>query len=254
MSKSIHFKIIVPFYNVEKWIKKNIENIKSQSYKNFQCIVVDDMSIDASAILAKEEIGHDDRFIFVENNEKKYALKNIHEAIELSNPSPEDIVVTLDGDDWFAHCDVLSMLESEYATHNCWMTYGSYVEYPSGMRGSWANRIQQHIIKNNTFRSSPWSASHLRTFKNHLWDRIEKRDLIDSGGNFYRMAWDLAFMFPMLEMSGPKSRYIEDILYVYNVSNPLNDHKIDNVYQVSLEKEIRNKKKYSKVEREENTA
>jgi len=61
-------------------------------------------------------------------------------------------------------------------------------------------------------------------------------------------------MFPMLEMAGHRSHHIADILYVYNMSNPLNDHKMDNIYQVSLEKEIRNKKKYSKVERGEGPA
>lgn len=58
------------------------------------------------------------------------------------------------------------------------------------------------------------------------------------------MAWDLAFMFPMLEMSSYKSHYVKDMLYAYNLVNPLNDHKVDNTYQVKLEKEIRSKEKY----------
>ena len=62
------------------------------------------------------------------------------------------------------------------------------------------------------------------------------------------MAWDLAFMFPMLEMAGHKSSYIKDIMYVYNVSNPLNDHKVDNALQINLEKEIRGKKPYARID------
>ena len=61
------------------------------------------------------------------------------------------------------------------------------------------------------------------------------------------MTWDLAFMFPMLEMSGNKSEYIDKILYVYNLGNPLNDHKVDNTYQRKLEIEIRNKTKYKNI-------
>jgi len=59
------------------------------------------------------------------------------------------------------------------------------------------------------------------------------------------MAWDLSFMFPMLEMSGPKSQYIKDVLYIYNLGNPLNDHKVDNQYQLALERQIRAKEKYA---------
>jgi hypothetical protein len=61
------------------------------------------------------------------------------------------------------------------------------------------------------------------------------------------MTWDLAFMFPMLEMSGDKSEYIDKILYVYNVGNPLNDHKVDNTYQIILERQIRGKEKYKRI-------
>ena len=61
------------------------------------------------------------------------------------------------------------------------------------------------------------------------------------------MAWDLSFMFPMLEMSKNKSRFIDKCLYTYNLDNPLNDHKTDNSYQVRLEMEIRNKPKYEEI-------
>ena len=43
-----HFKIIVPLYNVEKWIKRCLRSIKLQTYKNFECIIIDDISTDNS--------------------------------------------------------------------------------------------------------------------------------------------------------------------------------------------------------------
>jgi len=244
---SNHFKIIVPFYNVEEWIKVCIRSVKLQSYKNFQCILVDDISIDSSAEIAEQEIAGDDRFVLVRNTEKAYALKNIYDAINLSEPREEDIIVTLDGDDWLASKDVLDKLNAVYTQSDCWLTYGSYAEYPSGFRGKFAKQIPRHVIQNNNYRESEWCSSHLRTFKQHLWSRIKKEDLLDNNGDFYRMAWDLAFMFPMLEMAGDKSKYINDILYIYNLGNPLNDHKVDNRLQQSLEFDIRGKEKYSRI-------
>ena len=102
-------------------------------------------------------------------------------------------------------------------------------------------------MNNNLYRDSEWCSSHLRTFKHHLWSRIKKEDLLDNNGDFYRMAWDLAFMFPMLEMAGDRAKYINDILYIYNLGNPLNDHKVDGKLQQNLELEIRRKEKYNKV-------
>ena len=42
------FKIVVPMYNVEKWVKNTINTIKKQSYRNFECVVIDDISTDSS--------------------------------------------------------------------------------------------------------------------------------------------------------------------------------------------------------------
>jgi glycosyltransferase involved in cell wall biosynthesis len=244
-----HFKIIVPFYNVEEWIKICTRSIKAQNYNNFQCILIDDVSTDKSAEIAEREISGDDRFVLVRNEEKAYALKNIYDAINLSKPKEQDIIVTVDGDDWLANKNVLTLLNEEYKKNDCWLTYGSYAEYPSGSRGKFAKQIPTNVINNSLYRQSTWCSSHLRTFKYHLWNSIEKQDLLDQEGKFYRMAWDLAFMFPMLEMAGHKSRYIKNILYIYNVANPLNDHKVDHEYQLRVENQIRNKMKYNLCEK-----
>ncbi len=249
MSNDNRFIIVVPFYNVQDWIKFNIRSVKKQDYVNFTCVLVDDMSTDNTAKIIEKEIAGDDRFVLVRNQEKKFALRNIYEGILEVNPQPEDIIVTLDGDDWLSSADVLSYLNDYYNREDCWLTYGSYIEYPKGIRGKFARQIPAAVIHNSAYRVSEWCSSHLRTFKYHLWSKINIEDLKDSTGEFYRMAWDLSFMFPMLEMCGAdKSRYIEKMLYVYNLSNPLNDHKTDHSLQLRLEQEIRSKTKYDKLE------
>jgi len=239
-----HFKIIIPFYNVESWIKLCVRSIKKQTYTNFQCILIDDLSTDKTVEVVEKEIENDERFVLIKKTEKGFALKNIYDTILSSNPNEEDVIVTVDGDDWLANQNVLEVLNTTYNREDCWMTYGSYVEYPSGNRGKFSRQISQQVIDNSSYRSSEWCASHLRTFKFHLWSKINIQDLIDRDGNFYRMSWDLSFMFPMLEMSGQRAKYINEILYCYNLSNPINDHKTDHRLQLLLESEIRQKKKY----------
>jgi glycosyltransferase involved in cell wall biosynthesis len=239
------FIVVVPFYNVEQWIKTCLSSAKKQTYKNFTCIVIDDISTDNSSLVVEKFIKDDDRFIFVKNTEKKYALRNIYDAILSANPSDEDIIVTLDGDDWFASEDVLNILNSYYNDENCYMTYGSYKEFPTNLIGRYAKQIPSNIINTNDYRNHEWCSSHLRSFKYKIWKRIDKQDLVDSSGQFYRMTWDLAIMFPMLEMCGNKAKYVKEILYIYNLNNPINDHKVDNTLQIKLEMEIRRKNKYN---------
>jgi len=242
-----HFKIIIPMYNVEKWIQTTIRSVMAQTYTNYEVIIVDDISTDNSCDKVKELIGTDSRFQLVENKKKRFALENIVRGIKMLSPSESDVVVTLDGDDWFPHANVLSRIADAYETTNCLITYGTYMTYPEGKRPWNVTQYPAEVVTSASYRQDIWRASHLRTFKHCLWKNIKEEDLKDSEGNFYRMAWDLAFMFPMLEMAGPRQQYIHDVTYIYNRANPLNDDKVDHSCQLALEKEIRKKKKYRKI-------
>lgn len=54
--------IILPVYNKEKYIINILQNIKDQSYKNFECIIVDDGSTDKSGMICEDAIKGDQRF------------------------------------------------------------------------------------------------------------------------------------------------------------------------------------------------
>jgi glycosyltransferase involved in cell wall biosynthesis len=243
-----HFKIVIPSFNNEEWLKACIKSVKRQNYQNYQCIIIDDCSTDNSCSIIDEEIEGHPNFVFVRNKEKKLALRNIYEAIELSNPSPEDIVITLDGDDFLYGTGVLSRVNEIYNENDCWVTYGSYIEYPSSRRGKFSSKIPDSVIDNNSFRESAWMSSHMRTFKIKLWNKIEKQDLLEPDGRFCDGAWDMVFMFPMLEMSGHRSHFIEDILYIYNRKNPLNEDKVNHSKIINSENRIRKMKKYKRIE------
>jgi glycosyltransferase involved in cell wall biosynthesis len=241
----IKLKIIIPFYNVEKWIQLNIESILSQTYKNYECFYVDDMSTDNSSSIIQAY--KNEKIHLIKNTQKKYALHNIYDAILFSQPHDEDVIVIIDGDDWLADQNVFEKLNDAYTKGDILLTYGNYIEYPSGNRPWNVVPYSKEVINTNSYRDDVWRASHLRTFKYTLWKKVKQEDLKDSNGNFYRMAWDLAIMFPMLEMSGGKFKSFKDIMYCYNVNNPINDHKTDHRLQLSLDKEIRNKQKYKSI-------
>jgi len=240
----LHFKIIIPCYNVDKWIKNTLISVLEQEYKNYQCIIIDDVSVDDTPRLIEQIIGDNNNFILIKNTTKKYALKNIVEGIKIASPLDEDIIVTLDGDDWFSNKHVLDKLKHVYEEKRCLLTYGSYCEIPGYKIGAEASEYSEEIKKNNLYRQDRWRASHLRTFKYKLWKNIKDKDLRDIDGEYYRMTWDQAFMLPMLEMSGGKIEYIKDVLYCYNRENPINDDKVNSFLQQKTQIAIRNKEKY----------
>tara|TARA_R110000824_G_scaffold4779_4_gene22688 strand:+ start:11052 stop:11807 length:756 start_codon:yes stop_codon:yes gene_type:complete len=247
MTTDNHFKIIVPSYNNEKWLHACLKSVQLQTYDNYQCIIVDDCSTDSSSEIIEREIDKNSKFVFIKNDERKLALRNIYEAIEHSNPDNEDVIITLDGDDWFATKNVLEILNNKYKETDSWMTYGSYMEYPSRNRGKFSREIPKEIIESNAFRESEWMSSHMRTFKYKLWKRIEKKDFLEEDGRFCDGAWDMIFMFPMLEMAAHRSTFIKDVLYSYNRINPLNEDKVDHQNLYRSEARIRRKVKYERI-------
>ena len=61
--------LIVPIYNVEKYLRQCLDSIKKQTYKNFICIMINDGSTDTSKMIAEEYLS-DSRFILI-NQENK---------------------------------------------------------------------------------------------------------------------------------------------------------------------------------------
>ena len=54
-------------------------------------------------------------------------------------------------------------------------------------------------------------------------------------------------MFPMLEMAQERHQFISDVLYIYNVENPLSDFRINKIIQYRVGMYIRSKKPYMRL-------
>ncbi len=77
---------------------------------------------------------------------------------------------------------------------------------------------------------------------------INKDDMLDHNGDFYKFTWDRVIMYPMVEMAGPEHfRPISRINYVYNRENPLAVDKVHRSEQLRIEAELKRKKPYERL-------
>jgi glycosyltransferase involved in cell wall biosynthesis len=234
--------ILTTSYNCEKFIEKSLLSIMSQKFKDFTCYITDDLSTDNTINIIKNTIKNDSRFILIENKTKMYQPGNYDQVIRGLDIPDDEICVEVDGDDWLPNSNVFELINEVYKDENIWMTSGSF-KYHDGRPGFANPPTNFTNIRNQTF-----TLSHMRTWKSWLWKKIDVEDLKDSNGNYWGVAGDLSFMFPMVEMSGGEHfKFIPEVLYVYNESNPINDHKVNlnNVFDIA--KKIRNKKIYKKL-------
>lgn len=237
------FVVIIPSYNNEDYVEKNLWSVLEQEYENFRVIFIDDGSTDDTfkrATDCVESFNAGDGVTFIRNQTNYKALYNLYYAIQ-SLPD-ETIVVIVDGDDWLSHSRVLKELNRYYNDPNTWMTYGQYITYPKYEKGKplFLNSQKRNLRGEITF-------PQLRTFYAGLFKQIKLKDLLYKG-DFFKASWDSAVMFPMWEMAREHSVFIPDILYVYNRESPLNDDKIHKEKQRMYNRYISSLAPYSSLE------
>ena len=88
------FSIIVPVYNVEKYIRKCIDSILKQTYKNFEVIIVNDGSTDKSMDIVNE---YTDKRLKIINQENKGLSAARNRGAGLASG---DYIVFIDSDDY----------------------------------------------------------------------------------------------------------------------------------------------------------
>jgi len=242
------FSITINTFNHVQWIERCLRSCAEQDYPNFEVIVLDDISTDGTFDICKKiESEFPDRVRAIQNNEKMYSqVRNIF--LLTKECKPNSIVVSIDGDDWLKDNSVLKTVASVYEKEDIWMTYGRYEEYPTGNIPGDYRSYPQEIIEGNYFRNYNWLASHLRTYRRELFLKIKEDDFKFPNGEWLDVTGDQAFMFPMLEMSGHRSRFIDKVLLVYNVANPTRDGATKVNRQVEVANYIRSKEKYQKID------
>lgn len=91
------YSIIIPVYNVEKTLRRCLDSVINQTYKNLEIICINDGSKDNSLKILNEYAKKDDRIIIV-NKENGGLASARNEGIKKVNG---DVITFLDSDDWF---------------------------------------------------------------------------------------------------------------------------------------------------------
>ncbi len=108
--KRVFFSIIIPALNEEKFLPKILNDLKKQSFQNFEIIVVDDYSIDGGPAIVRNY--HDPRISFIEQDHRGVSYTRNH-GVDLAT---SDFIAFLDADDeWMPkHLETIIRLIKKY--------------------------------------------------------------------------------------------------------------------------------------------
>lgn len=235
------FKIITCSYQNARYYQAHLDSVFAQNYPHWHLVYIDDCSPDGTGTLVEKYVhtkNFTDKVTVIKNSSRKFAMENFFNSITACKNN--EIIVILDGDDLFAHNNVLKRLNDIYQNSKIWMTYGSFAHIGQPTKKTpWLHAYPTKVILSMGFRSfTDFLPSHLRTFYAGLFKKIKETDL-QYEGKFVKMSCDIAMMMPMIEMARFHFIFIDEILYIYNDENTLNDMKVDPKQQMMLANYLR---------------
>lgn len=213
--------IIVPFYNVEKYIGRCIDSVMTQTFSDFECVIIDDESNDNSLEIAKEQVVDDKRFnIITQKNTgiggaRNKGLLNVH----------GEYVCFLDSDDWWAE-NFLEIMISKIAGTLCDVIVCCYTEVDeNNIKRKAPNNLSEGIYSNLSAAIAVMESPTLwnKLYKRNLWHNIYFPENIKSSE-------DLATLYKVMYKAS-KICYINDSLYNYFI-------RINSLTRVFSEKKI----------------
>ena len=213
MRKNITF--VSPTYNSSFQLKELYESLKEQTNKNWDWVILNDMSTDDTYKIAKEIESSDEleRITVVNHEEKKYALRGICEYLSYYSDFSEQIIAIVDGDDALCNENTVDIILKEYNDNkNLDALWTAHTWDINGMN------ISTEIPGNINPYHYPWVSSHLKTFKVNTFKKIHEDNFKDLNGNWFERGYDQALYLPILHVAKER-KYLNEICYLYRLNS-----------------------------------
>lgn len=115
--------IIVPVYNTEKYLRRCLDSIVAQTFKDYECIIVDDGSTDDSAAICDEYEKKDSRFkVLHKKNEGVSTARNV--GIEYAEG---EFITFVDSDDYLSSVYLRDLYDNKEYNY----VVGSFQTFPA---------------------------------------------------------------------------------------------------------------------------
>lgn len=236
----IKISIIVPIYKVEKYINQCIQSILTQTYTNFELILIDDGSPDKCGKICDEYKSKDDRIKVIHKKNQGLMAAWI-DGVKIAHG---DYIMFIDSDDWvepkmlesminilqkynldLISCSFIKDFPNKQIKHKSYFNEGFY------SKNEITDIIYPNLINNGTFQGRGYPLSR--------WAKIIRKELITKNLKYcdtsISFGEDLNIMFPvLLDCSSIYIMNDENHFYHYRMNN----ESILHSYNATMYKQI----------------
>lgn len=207
--------IIIPVYNVERYLKQCVDSILNQTYRNFEIILVDDGSSDNSSEICDGYKIIDDRVkVIHKENEGVSVARNI--GLKFTSG---EYIAFVDSDDYWNNANDLGEIVSDLKSSPDFILYRSAKYYQNDgelimpkitydkEKFDEYNKIEffKYISENGLFPAA-------------TWDKIVKRDFLINNHIYFNnnlvSSEDIDWFFNIL-VNAKDIRFSNTVMYIY---------------------------------------
>lgn len=178
MNKQLAVSVIIPVYNVEKYIKQALESVLFQSLETIEIICVDDCSTDASADIIMSFAEKDNRVVYLKNESNSGPSVSRNRGLRIAKG---EYIFFLDSDDTIepsaleelygiasqgkyplVYFDYRSVYESEEVRMQL---FGRYNERKKSYEGVWTGEaLFEELVNYMDMPGTIWSQFYAKEF------------------------------------------------------------------------------------------
>lgn len=184
--------IILPVYNVESFLDKCLKSILNQTFKDFELIIVNDGSTDASYEICKK-YAKDNKKINLINQENKGVSEARNTGLRHAT---KNLITFIDSDDWVEK-EMLETLYNLYKKENADI---SICEYSFDKKEKIKYRFNNKKITSYNAAKALSILIEDKYINNYLWGKLYNKRVLN-------------------KIEFPKNKYYEDIFVMYKIFN-----------------------------------
>ena len=204
--------IIVPVYNVEGYLDKCIDSITSQSYSNFECLLIDDGSTDSSGDICDKWSSIDDR-ITVYHKENGGLSDARNYGIDRAKG---DYITFIDSDDYVSTNYLSELYMAIKSCVDCSMAGCGY--YVVSRRREWTesyNPNSRNKYIEYTSRDAIESVLYNELVCVSAWGKLYKKEIFESLRFPVRKLYEDTYIIADTILKSKKYIHVNKPLYFY---------------------------------------
>lgn len=176
---SVKVSVIVAVYNTSAYLRQCLDSIEAQTFRDMECVIVDDGSTDGSGEICDEYAARNPHFKVLHQPNAGLAAAR-QAGLDMARG---EYVIVCDGDDWVEPEMYGTLYEAAFSSGSDIAICGFWRDYRSG--------ASMKVVFGNGNRARRDREGFMREHLGCSWNKLVRRSLFSDNGLYYEPGIDM---------------------------------------------------------------